>query len=86
MRDVIASVRFGKVNDLHGEVDKITLLTTYGVKINIIDPQSNLGIKANKAFSALRTLSDANKTGGNINVIYDYDQNNNQSIVCEYRK
>ena len=86
MRDVIASVRFGKVNDLHGEVDKITLLTTYGVKINITDPQSNFGIKANKAFSALRTLSDANKTGGNINVIYDYDQNNNQSIVCEYRK
>ena len=86
MRDVIVSVRFSKATDLHGEVDKITLTTTYGVKINIIHPQANLGLKANKAFSALRTLSEANKAGGNINVIYDYDQNNNQSIVCEYRK
>ena len=86
MRDVIESVKFSKAIDLHGEVDKITLQTTYGVKINIIQPEVNLGLKANKAFSALRTLSSANRASGNINVIYDYDQDNNQSIVCEYRK
>ena len=86
MRNMVVSVKFGKDYDLYGEVDQITLTTTYGVKINIVQPQSDLGLKANKAFSAFRQLTSMDKTGGNINVIYAYDQNNNQSIVCEYRR
>jgi hypothetical protein len=86
MRAVITSIKFSKVSDLYGEVDKITLATAYGVRINITQPQYNLGLKANKAFSALRQLNDSDKISGNINIVYTYDQNNNQSIVCEYRK
>ena len=86
MRAVIASISFSKELDLYGKVDQVTLATTYGVKINIIQPQLDLYLKANKAFSALRKLSDSDKTGGNINIVYDYEQNNNQSVVCEYRK
>ena len=85
MRNIIASIKFDKVTDLYGELDLITLTTTYGVKINIVQPQVNFDIKANKAFSALRHLSDTSKTSGNINVVYDYDTNNNQLIICEYR-
>lgn len=86
MRDEIASVKFSKVKELHGEVDQITLTTTYGVKINIVEPQVNINAKARKAFSALRYLTDTNKATGNINVVYVYDQDGNQTIVCEYRK
>ena len=86
MRSMIASVKFGKDYDLYGEVDQITLTTTYGVKINIIQPQLDLGLKANKAFSAFRQLTSRDKTSGNINITYVYDQGNNQSIVCEYRR
>lgn len=86
MRDVISSVKFSKWTDLYGEVDQITLTTTYGVKINIVQPQININLKARMAFSALRYLPEANKTSGNINVIYDYDLDGNRSVVCEYRK
>ena len=86
MRNVIASVKFGKWTDLYGEVDQITLTTTYGVKINIVQPQININLKARVAFSALRYLPEANKTSGNINVIYDYDLDGNRSVICEYRK
>ena len=86
MRDVITSIKFSKATDMHGEVDKITLQTTYGVKINIIQPQVDLELKANKAFSAIRILSDDNKASGNINVVYDYGPDNKQLIICEYRK
>ena len=86
MRAQIVSIKFDKSADLYGQVDKIILTTSQGVKISIIQPEINLGIKANKAFSALRVLSDSDKACGSINVLYSYDQDNNQSIVCEYRK
>lgn len=90
--EVIRNVKFERTNELFGEVDKLVMSTSYGVKITIIEPQKDLGIKTNMAFSALRVLQENDRIqGGNsaqtgsINVIYKYDDNNNASLVCEYR-
>lgn len=92
MYKIVTSLKFSQVDELKGRVDKLTMTTSYGVSLTIIEPQKDLDYKINSAFSALRSLQakdrDEGSTlsqSGSINVIYTYDDNNNASIVCEYR-
>ena len=91
MCQVINDISLTQVNELKGKVDKIVLSTSFGSKISIIDPQQDLDLKINMAFSALRTIiaQDAEdgtnlSTTGTIAVRYSYDDNNNATLKCEY--
>lgn len=92
MYEIITSLKFSQVDELNGRVDRLNLTTSYGIKINIIEPQKDLAYKINSAFSALRTLQARDRQNGStliqsgaINIEYTYDTNNNQNIICEYR-
>ncbi len=92
MCDAISDISFTQVNEPKGKVDKLMLTTSYGAKISIIEPQLDLGLKVNMAFSALRTIiaSDAENgtdlaNKGTIVVRYSYDTNNNATLKCEYQ-
>ncbi|MBO5909921.1 MAG: hypothetical protein J6Q15_00275, partial [Clostridia bacterium] len=89
---VIRSIKFERVNELVGKVDKLTMTTSYGVSITVIEPQKQLDTKINMALSAFRTLQQkdgrdgTNLTqSGSINVIYTYDNDDNQNLICEYK-
>ena len=91
MCQIISQVSFAQVNELKGKVDKLIMSTSYGTTISIIEPQQDLGLKINMAFSALRTIiaGDAEdgtdlSTKGTIAVRYSYDSNNKATIRCEY--
>ena len=91
MCEVISSVRFEQVEELHGKVDRLIITTSYGVSLSIIEPTNNLDYKINMVFSALRTLIEQdnenltdNATKGSIVVRYSYDDNNQQLLKCEY--
>ncbi len=94
--EVIRNVKFVSENELYGKKDKLIITTDasngYGVKITIIEPQKDLDYKINSAFSAFRALQRQDKLegtnliqSGSINIIYQYDNNGNVSVVCEYR-
>lgn len=92
MKSVITDITFGSVYDLNGKLDKLIMSTTYGVKLTIVEPQVNLNYKARILFSALRKLiadDNANSTNlsnsGAINVVYEYNEFNNQKTICEYK-
>ena len=94
MCNVLTNIKFDKVSELSGQVDRVLITTSYGTKLTIVEPQQNLDLKVNMAFSALRQLilnDEANATDfatkGSINVIYDYGENNNlaPTPICEYR-
>jgi len=91
MYEVIDGIEFNQVAEMNGKTDKLIITTSYGTKISIIEPQKDLGLKVNMAFSALRTLieKDAEKgedlaTKGTITIRYSYDINNQATIKCEY--
>jgi len=91
MCKVITNIKFDQVNEMNGKTDKLIITTSYGSVISIIEPQKDLGLKVNMAFSALRTLIEKDlqngedlATKGTIVVRYSYDQNNNASLKCEY--
>ena len=87
MYSVLNSVKFDQVNELKGKVDRLNIITSYGVKMTIVEPQKGLDLKVNMAFSALRTLIERGKgeeTSGTIAVRYSYDKNNKVVPVCEY--
>ncbi len=93
MLERIKDVRFNKEYELNGELDKLTITTSYGVKISIIEPQKDLDNKINRAFSAFRVLQARDRKDGSaliqsgeINVDYSYDENNNVKLICEYRE
>ena len=92
MCQILTSINFKQEYELNGKVDKLVMATSYGVKMSIIEPQKDLDNKINKAFSALRVLQATDRTEGttliqtgSINVDYSYDENNNSSVICEYR-
>ena len=91
MCNVINELKFTQVYELHGQVDKLVMATSYGCNITIIEPQQQLDLKINMAFSALRALIANDKaegldqsTKGTISVRYSYDTNNNITPVVEY--
>ena len=91
MCEVIEDISFTQVNELKGKVDKLMLNTSYGVKISIIEPQKDMGLKINMAFSALRTIIAQDiqdgtdlATSGTIAVRYSYDKDNAITLKCEY--
>ncbi|MFQ6724532.1 MAG: cell division protein FtsQ/DivIB [Clostridia bacterium] len=90
--EIISNIKFSQVDELDGRVDKLHITTNYGVQINIIEPNNDLNIKINRAFSALRALQKSDRdnstslvTTGSINVEYEYDSNGNARIKCDYR-
>jgi len=92
MKNIITDIAFDSVYDLNGKLDKLVMSTSYGVKLTIVQPQVNLDYKVNMLFSALRKLiadDNINSTNlsnnGAINVVYDYDEFNNQKTICEYK-
>lgn len=92
MCQIITSIAFDKVYELNGKVDKLKMTTSYGVSITIIEPQKELNTKINMAFSAIRSLQKQDRLNstallqtGSINIIYNYDDNKNATISCEYR-
>lgn len=87
MCQIIDSIKFVQVNEFKGRVDKMIISTSYGTTISIIDPQQNIDLKVNMAFSALNALIARGKgeeTSGEISVRYSYDENNNYQPKCEY--
>lgn len=94
MCNIVTNIKFDKVSELSGQVDRLIISTSYGTKLTIVEPQNNLNLKVNMAFSALRQLilnDETNATDfatkGSINVVYNYEENNNlaPTPVCEYR-
>jgi len=92
MCEFIDSIRFTQSYELNGKVDKLIMTTSSGVEMVIIHPQNQFNLKINMAFSAFRSLQQTDRLegssltqSGSINVIYNYDTENNQSIICEYR-
>ncbi|MBO5910393.1 MAG: hypothetical protein J6Q15_02670, partial [Clostridia bacterium] len=80
--DTIIDLRFNKVNELNGLVDKLILSTSYGTKISIIEPQKDIDLKINMAFSALRTLIKEDGDNGTSlsstgSIVVRYSYNNN---------
>lgn len=87
MIEVISGLKFTQVTELKGKVDKLIMTTSYGTTISIIDPQQDMDLKVNMAFSALRTLIERGKgeeTSGTILVRYSYDEKNDYTPKCEY--
>ena len=87
MCEIISSIKFTQVDELNGRVDKLVMSTSYGTSISIIEPKKELDLKINMAFSALRVLIERGnneQASGTIQVRYSYDENNVNSIKCEY--
>ena len=87
MCQTINSIKFSKVDELHGKVDKLIIGTSYGVNISIIEPQRQLNYKINSVFSALRELisrGQGEETSGTIQIRYSYDENNIATLKVEY--
>lgn len=92
MLQIVKIIKFGQVAELNGKVDKISIRTSYGCSIEMVEPSVNLDLKVNMAFSALKTLiaDDAVKgtnmqASGTILVRYGYDDAGEVTIKCEYR-
>lgn len=92
MAEVVSSIKFSQVDELNGRMDKLHIITTYGIEMTIIEPQKDLDEKINRAFSVFRTLQQMDRQdsgtriqGGFINIIYNYDKNGHTHIISEYR-
>ena len=91
MCKIITNVQFEQDYELSGQVDKLIMTTSYGCKIEIIEPLKQMDLKVNMAFSALRALiaNDAEQgtshsTKGTLAVRYSYGDDNSVTTVVEY--
>ena len=87
MCSTINGIQVSQTVELNGQVDKLVMTTSYGVKISVVDLAKQLDLKINMAFSALRTLLQRDKgeaNSGTIAIRYSYDQHGNASPKCEY--
>ena len=91
MYNLVKNIKFSVIDELDGKMDKLVMTSSYGVNIEIVEPQQNLDRKINMAFSALREIIARDKqystnlsSSGSIIVRYSYDENNNTILKCEY--